>query len=62
MKEQRTEAYKIYMSDALVLIYKTLSGSEIARYHDLITADQAQQPTETVEQVYARFDKLRRPS
>lgn len=62
MKEQRIEAYRVYMSDALVLISTQLSGgqAEIPRYKDLIT-DQAQQPDETVEQVYARFDKLRRP-
>lgn len=62
MKEQRIEAYRVYMSDALVLINTALSGGkvEIPRYHDMFT-DQAQQPTETVEQVVARFDKLRRP-
>ena len=65
MEQQRIEAYKQYMSDSLLLINTFISGlsggnATLPRYADMFT-DEAEQPQqETAEQVYHRFDKLRR--
>ena len=62
MQDERTEAYKVYMSDALFLINTALTHGEIEipRYVDIFEKQKEEQPTETAEQVYHRFDKLRR--
>lgn len=64
MESQRTEAWRIYMSDSLALsnqIAAKAAGGEIdiPRYADLFT-NAPKKEEETPEQIIARFDKLRR--
>ena len=61
MQEQRTEAYRVYMSDALVLIDTALARGEvdIPRYADMFQ-EKPQENEETADQIISRFDKLRR--
>lgn len=61
MENERIEAYKIYMSDSLVLINTVLSRGEVTipRYADIFE-EQAQKPPETADEIITRFDNLRR--
>ena len=62
MENGRTEAYRNYMSDSLVLINTFLTRGEVTipRYADMIKDHDDQPQQETAEQVISRFDKLRR--
>ena len=66
MEQQRTEAYKNYMSDSLLLINSfitSLSKEDIPalpRYADMFESDNKPDNTDTADQIYHRFDKLRR--
>ena len=60
IESQRTEAYRIYMSDSLALSNKMMLGEEadIPRYIDMFKKEPEKE--ETPEQIISRFDKLRR--
>lgn len=63
MESQRTEAWRIYMSDSLALsnqIAAKAAGGEIdiPRYADLFKTTPKKE--ENPEQIIARFDNLRR--
>ena len=69
MEQQRTEAYKNYMSDSLLLIntfISSLSKEDIPtlpRYADMFgnaEDEGAGVQKEDAQQIYHRFDKLRR--
>lgn len=66
MEQQRTEAYKTYMSDSLLLIntfISSLSKEDIPalpRYADMFEKNDKPENKETADQIYHRFDKLRR--
>ena len=61
MENERTEAYRNYMSDSLVLINTALSRGEVSipRYADMFV-EQVEEPEETSKQIISRFDALRR--
>jgi hypothetical protein len=63
VEREKEEAYKIYVSDSLALYSTFLSKgeAEIPRYVDMFShTKQEDKPQETSEQIYNRFDKLRR--
>ena len=56
IESQRTEAYRIYMSDSLAFLNISLTGNEYPRYIDLVSTDK--KPTETTEEIISRFNPI----
>ena len=61
-EREQVEAYRIYMSDLLSVHIKMLCGddADIPRYYDIVHQKQPQKKSESSEEIFHRFDSLRR--